>query len=383
MNANESSLELNDTVPASADFVIPVQYWEQVITAVLIGLIAITGLVGNSMIILAVSFSRKLQTTTNVFVTNLAVVDLLTSFILIWYTVGALGKGGWPMPQAYWICEVTGFSILTFIGASTHNLAAIALNRLIRITKSHWYRKIFTPRNLAALVAVIWIVPAGSFIVVLATGRGGFGYNERNHVCGPLGKGSDVLLIVEVCIGLFIPSLAILFSYIRIYIFVKRHFKVQKKNVSNIAINMSNESIQTDTSEISVEDSHPPTSRRDNPSPMSNSSISSKYRLGDRKNDKLSKQQVKITKNLFLATCAFFSCFLPYFVLLILSVNPTIAHIEYYAKLAPLSNNSINFVTYASKHPDFKIVLGHMMNLSYSSIPQPSTFLKCLLSKKK
>ena len=85
------------------------------------------------MIILAVSFSRKLQTATNAFVTNLAVADLLTSFILIWYTVGALGKGDWPIPQAYWICEVTGFSIVASIGTSTHNLAIIALNRLIRI----------------------------------------------------------------------------------------------------------------------------------------------------------------------------------------------------------------------------------------------------------
>ena len=376
MPTNVFSQELNDTETTLAVYVIPVQHWEQVITAVLIVLIAVAGLIGNSMIILAVSFSRKLQTTTNVFVTNLAVVDLLTSFILIWYTVGALGGGEWPIPRTDWMCEVTGFSILAFIGTSTHNLAFIALNRLIRITKPRWYRKIFTPRKLTVLLAMIWIVPAGSFIVVLATGRGAFGYNKRNHICGPLGKGSDVLLIVEVCIGLFIPGLAILLSYVWIYIYVKRHFKAQKKNASSIAFNLSNKGTQNDTSEITADDSY-------NPSQLSNSSILSKYRLGDRKNDKFSKQQIKITKNLFLTACAFFACFMPYFILLILSVNPTVAHIEYYAKLVPISNSSINFVIYACRHPDFKIVLWHMMQRSYTKIPEPSRFLKFLLSKKK
>ena len=338
------------------------------------------------MIILAVSFSRKLQTATNALVTNLAAVDLLTSFILIWYTVGALGKGDWPVPRAYWICEVTGFSILASIGTSTHNLAVIALNWVIRITKPNLYRKIFTPGKLSILVAMTWIVPAGTLALVVATGKAAVGYSQRSHICGSSGKGSDVLLIVQIVVALLIPSVAILLSYIWIYICVKRHFMVQKRNVSDIAINLSNKGKQSYSSGMTVAHSNPSTSGKGNLSTMStlsedNVSPLSTYTLDDCRNDELSKQQIKITKNLFLVVCTFFVCFMPYFILLILRRNAIVAHIEYYAKLAPLSNSSINFVIYASKHPDFKIVLRHMMKRSYSDIPQPSRFLKFLLSK--
>ena len=48
-----------------------IAYWEQIATAVAIVITAIAGLIGNTMIILAVAFSRKLHTPTNAFVTSL------------------------------------------------------------------------------------------------------------------------------------------------------------------------------------------------------------------------------------------------------------------------------------------------------------------------
>ncbi len=120
-----------------------VSYWEQILTSILIGIIAITGLIGNSMIIAAVAFSRKLQTATNAFVTSLGVADLLTSFALIWFTVGALGDGVWPIPQAYWLCQFAGFMIYAGIGTSMWTLGIIAVNRFVRIARPHWYNKIF------------------------------------------------------------------------------------------------------------------------------------------------------------------------------------------------------------------------------------------------
>ena len=112
-----------------------VSYWEHLFTAVLVALIAVMGVVGNSMIIAAVAFSRKLQTSTNAFVVSLSVADLLTSFFLIWFMVGLLGQYDWPLPRAEWLCAVTGFVIFTCVGISSYNLAAIGMNRLILITK--------------------------------------------------------------------------------------------------------------------------------------------------------------------------------------------------------------------------------------------------------
>ena len=82
-----------------------------------------------------------------------------------------------------------------------------------------------------------WIVPAGSFAAVFAAGKGGLGYSEQNHICGSWGKDSDAYLMVQICVALLIPGVAISLSYIWIYIYVKRHFKAQQ----NIAINFSKE----------------------------------------------------------------------------------------------------------------------------------------------
>ena len=98
-----------------------------------------------------------------------------------------------------------------------------------------------------------------------------------------------------------------------------------------------------------------------------------------RKRDQISHQQIEITKNLFAVVCAFFVCFVPYLVL-----NPALgsSHVNYYIRILPLANSVVNFVIYARKHPDFKVVLGCMMRCSYNDIPQPSRLLKFLLSKK-
>ena len=378
MFINISYQETNNSETTVVVNVSPVQHWEVVIIAILIGSIAIAGLIGNSSILLAVSFSRKLHTATNAFVTSLAVTDFLTSFILIWHTVGALGRAGRPTPQPKWICEVTGFSLLAFMGTSTYNMAAIATNRFMRITKPHLYRKIFTPGKITILIALTWTVPVGLLAIVPATG---------SDICDLSGKFSDTL-IFQALIALFVPSVFIFLSYIWIYLYVKRHFQIQKNNIPDIAINLRDEGRKRSSSEITGEEPIPSTLRKGNPPPSSptlSKDISpplSKSLLDDRRNIELSKQQIKITKNLFLNVCTFFVCFMPYCILLIFRSNATVAHITNYVTVLPLSNSFINYAIYASKHPDFKIVLRHMMKRSYSDIPHPSRFLKFLLSKK-
>ena len=380
MSINISYQDVNYSETTPAFYGVPVQYWEIVIITVLVGLIIIAGLIGNSSILLAVSFSRKLQTATNMFVTNLAVADFLRSFTFIWYTVGvlALGREDRLTQQAYWFCAVTNFLILASTGTSTCNMAAIAFNRFIRITKQHLYRKIFTPGKIAIIIAMTWTLPAGIIAVGHATG---------NPFCDFSGRGLDTFRII-IWTDFVMTGLIILLSYIWIYIYVKRHFQTQKKNVPNTAINSSKDDEKSSSSEETGEDFSPSTLGRNNPPAMSTlsrdiSSPPSKRTPDDRRNNELSKQQIKITKNLFLVVCAFFVCFMPYCILLISGRNATVAHIGVYVTLLPLFNSFINYVIYASNHPDFKIVLGHMMRRSYGDIPQPSKFLKFVLSKRK
>ena len=364
MALNTTSNETN-SIDRDSD----IAYWEQIVIAVAIVLIAVAGLIGNSMIILAVAFSRKLQTATNAFVINLAIADLLTSFVLICSAVGVLGEDEWPIPQAYWMCEAIGFSIRTFISTSVYNLAVIAVNRLICITKPNLYKKLFSSCKIAVLLAITWIVPIGMYTIVdFENGNKGFGYNKQNKECTSL---IEELLIVEMVTLLPLCTVIVL-SYFRIYIYVKRHFNAQKNNISNIST-YSKDDIEREQGSISktaVTEGSTATIRM-----AAVPAISRK--------DQLSKQQIDITKNLFAVVSSFFICFVPSAILNSFQTNATIAHIIFYTKLATFTNSSINFVIYAKNHPDFKIVLGHMMKRSYIDIPQPSKFLKFLILKKK
>ena len=311
----------------------------------------------------------------------LSVVDLLTSFFMIWFAVGALGKGGWPIPQANWICEATAFMLYTGIGTSLWTLGAIALNRLIRITKPFSYKKIFTSWKLCLFVGIPWIIPGSGIIIFLVSEHGAVGYSHEQLVCADLDEHpkADIFNLSQILVGFPVPLVAIIVSYTWIYVHVKKHFTVQKKNFPGAKTRNDNNGVKyeigkseesSDVEKKCVEDDHKP-------------------RLSDSSRKKLLKQQadeIQITKNLFLVVCAFFACFLPYLLLHLLATVNLIdqrigGHIRFYFKLGPIANSATNFVIYARRHPRFKTVLCHMVTCSYGDIKEPTKFLKFLLMR--
>ena len=254
-----------------------------------------------------------------------------------------------------------------------YSLAAIAVCRLIRITRSHLYRKLFTSCKIAITVTLSWIVPAGSLTILVVNGNAYLGYDERLKICAANGEiGAWFIFAV---FEIWVPGVVIVLSYIRIYVYVKRHFKAQKNSIVSISSNSRDNDLKKESQQGSEK-----TANED-------SATTTSITIPDnRRRDQLSKQQIEITKNLFVVVCAFAACTMPYFVVFSFPRIGIVDHILFYhvyVKIAPLANSSINFVIYANRHPYFKIVLRHMMKRSYSDIPKPSKFLKFLLSKKK
>ena len=349
-----------------------VSYWEQVVTGTVTLLISLIGLIGNSMLITAVLFSRKLHTSTNAFVTSLAVADLMTAFFLIWFAVGVLGPDGWPLPQAYWMCELTGFIIYACRGTSLYTLGTIAMNRLILITKSHLYERIFKSWRLGVLIAVPWVISWGFISILLLSEVGAIGYDKTDISCSVVSyyDKSDVLNTCLITIFIPPPLLVVLFSYTWIYIHLKKHFRTKKRilHISSPYATDGNSVDAPNASDAQV-------CARKLERQLYHGSTPNLHRIEQKK--KISMEQVKITKNLFLVVCSIYICFLPY-VIFILDKD---SHTIFYTRMITLSNSAINFLIHAFKHPDFKCVLGHMIRRTYTDIPQPSRFLKFLISK--
>ena len=214
----------------------------------------------------------------------------------------------------------------------------------------------------------VWIVPSSSLLIAMLNGIGAFGFDPVFIKCGRVSsheRAVDLDLILF-AVGFPIPVAAVIVSYTLIYIYIKKHLKIQKKNLINFR------TTSLISSEISSTLSRP------------KQSVASEVKMAvtNPRRKQINEQQIEITKNLFVVVCVFFICFAPNgFSLLVDKPSPIGEVIKWYFELLVFANCAINFFIYASRHPDFKVVLGHLMRCSYSKIPQPSRLLIFLLSR--
>ncbi|XP_038067647.1 protein trapped in endoderm-1-like [Patiria miniata] len=329
---------------------------------------AVLGLVGNSLVIWSVVLSKKLRTVTNAFVVNLSLADFWTSLSYPWQAVAILSHGSWPLATEI-PCYITAVQFYTGLGASHYSLAAIAFNRFMLVTKkpaiySRWY----SPRKVSAMIAATWVIPSIVFFLPPILGIGDFGYDPQDNTCSDKDghpRGQEYNLAQS--LGLFpVPMLIIISSYTALYIHLKRHFRKQKRGrteqkspaqddktvgKSTVYFSVSTESLSTPTNGVAK------CNRR-----------------------AISRRQLAITKNLFMVFCIFFLLLSPYYISLAVRSSSKFA---LYGATITILNSWVNPIIYAAKHPQFKLVLRKILCCRYSQIPEPSDWLKSVLSRRK
>ena len=162
-------------------------YTQRIILSVALGFVSITGVIGNTLVIAAVVFSRKLRSVTNGFVVNLACADLLTCLSLPFNMVAMLSRNGWPLPG--WICAVASAISLVCIAASVDTLALIAYNRWYLLTQPRAnFQRLYKRRNILLMVFCAWLYPLMLVLVPHFAGLGRLGYSAKYKSCtqGPV-----------------------------------------------------------------------------------------------------------------------------------------------------------------------------------------------------
>lgn len=203
-------------------------YPQRVLVAGILLIVFITGTIGNSLTILAVLLTRKLQNATNTFVINLAVSDLLACLFIPWSFAGLLNRREWPENLAF-ACSVAGGVLTVSVGCSFYTLASIALNRLVLITCSkHTYHTVFSAPALILWVLVIWAIPFCVVILPPIFGIGALGYNPKYKTCSDISVGyhdnaSQSYDYIQAA-GVFpVPLIVLLVSYCKILHYVWSH----------------------------------------------------------------------------------------------------------------------------------------------------------------
>ena len=144
-------------------------------------LINITAITGNAFICLATVRNPNLRNTTNLWVTALAVADLVRSAVTAPLTVGTLISGGWNYGSAG--CVIQGFSTYFLTLVSLLTMAFMAVNRYCRVVKPSLYLKIFTRRRSIALLITSWSFLALTVSLPVFVGWAKFSFYRGYAAC--------------------------------------------------------------------------------------------------------------------------------------------------------------------------------------------------------
>ena len=179
-------------------------------------LLSISGVIGNVLILFAVSVTPRLRTVINVFIVNLAASDLLVCLLVIPFTVLSIVDRGWPLSllscyliaYLYWMLIITSFCTLALIAAS----------RFCLITKSHqMFMKYFHTKMVTFYIAGIWIQSVALIILMHFGLNTKVVYDSDMGICATKYNSSEMFIFSPTtsAVCLFICFVAIPGLYLR------------------------------------------------------------------------------------------------------------------------------------------------------------------------
>ncbi len=201
----------------------------QQVFIVCLGFLSVIGCFGNALVMICIITSKKLQTSTNCFIINLSIADMLVCGICmpveIYYI--AYRDCGIAVSSSK-LCVATGILVVGLCTVSIVSLAWISLNRYLLIVHgSTTYRKIFNRRCIPLMIGCSWLWGCNVLIPPLF-GYGGLGYNIGKGFCDfdTSLSTSFYYMIYVLCFSVGIPLITTFLCYLKIF-FKVRHSRLR------------------------------------------------------------------------------------------------------------------------------------------------------------
>ena len=190
---------------------------------------AVTGLIGNVCVCLAVYRNASLRSkATNVAVASLAISDVLTCSVMAPFILSVLVTGRWLFDEA--VCKFQAMAMYSLVGVSLYLMALIAVNRYYCVVKQEKYRAIFSCKSTFIFVLFTWLVVFGSVIAFYFFKMFQFYFHPLKATCvlyvGP--KTNSVILAhlanyASSALFMVFRFAIFISSYARIFRHVRRH----------------------------------------------------------------------------------------------------------------------------------------------------------------
>ncbi|KAK3789647.1 hypothetical protein RRG08_057165 [Elysia crispata] len=227
-------------------------------------IIILFGSLGNILVILAVSQTKKLQTASNLFVANLSLCDLLFVSLVLPVNMYTYLEGGWRFNIT--ICRAVGFLGYALTGTTIITITAIAWNRYKLVVDSKMYHVIFRRKRMGLMLAGTWLIPAAFLQPAVFGIWGHFGFIPMLSSCNlDLDKSSQTFKIFLLIVRAAIPCGLIIYFYTSIYITTRasrlrlQHRKMKSnshsENENNSCSNSNNDNNNGDNEDTAKTDS--------------------------------------------------------------------------------------------------------------------------------
>ncbi|KAL9892608.1 allatostatin A receptor 2 [Glossina fuscipes fuscipes] len=157
-DSRNSSTELliSDEDEEFKTFYPEIQSLVTIIVPVCFGIIALTGFFGNTLVILVVLFNKKMHSTTNLLIVNLAVADLLFVVLCIPFTGTDYVMENWPFGDTW--CRIVHYLIVVTALASIYTLVLMSVDRFLAVVHPIRSRILRSKKVIKiSCVIILWI----------------------------------------------------------------------------------------------------------------------------------------------------------------------------------------------------------------------------------
>ncbi|XP_054915697.1 5-hydroxytryptamine receptor 2A [Poeciliopsis prolifica] len=170
--------------------------------------IAVT-VMGNILVILAVSLEKKLQNATNYFLMSLAVADMLLGILVMPVSmVTILYDYKWPLPAD--LCPIWIYLDVLFSTASIMHLCAISLDRYIAIRNPIHHSRFNSHTKARVKIMAVWTISVGISMPIPVLGLRDHSKVFKNGNCLLT---DDNFVLVGSFIAFFVPLTIMIVTY--------------------------------------------------------------------------------------------------------------------------------------------------------------------------
>lgn len=330
-----SSFSKNFTSNIAAGFVI--SDYEIGLQAAVLILILIVASVGNGFVGFCVFTHKNLQVPTNYFLVSLATADFLFAMLALPFRIyDVLEKYKWELGLA--ACRFWVWLDLLFCSASIASLAAISVDRYLKISSPLTYNSRMTRNRVRITLALLWIysaILASLLLVEWSPDPKNFarGTIVENGLC----RSDDTIFLTIISVlGFFAPLMIMLLMYFFV-------FKVAVIQATRVA--------------------------RQQQSLVRGLSKKSRKR---RTKSSIALLEVKATKTLIILLSVFCICWCPYFIISLISLHKIklLYHLPdwctkvlkiLFVNFLPNVNAALDPIVYTTNNHQFRTVIRRML----------------------